>query len=185
MDTPSEDLEVIRIPIKGLPRPEKVPLVEVGPGGISTDECKDFEIKLGHIPDLRSYEKQKHFSWTYRSLVGTLAKKVPEGWGGTWKRDHMLYLCVDARAGLPQNEYLMKVVDISNKGRVTSPAPIVYGDAFVFKKEPKLQGPGVSERAEYTHMDQDFVDSAKCTGGFAQAILQGLLRISTEGGFDD
>lgn len=185
MDTPSEYLEVIRIPIKGFPRrPEQVPLVEVGPGGISTDECKEFEIKLGHIPDLKSYKKLEHFSWDYRSLVGTLAKNVPGEWGGTWKRDYMLYLCVDARAGLPRNEYLKEVLDASSGGRGTRPAPIVYGEAFVFKKEPKLQGPDVFERAGYTHMDQDFVDSAKYTGSRAQSILQGLLRVPTEGDFD-
>ena len=182
MDTPSKDLEVVCIPIKGSPmRPEKVPLVKVGPGGISKDECKEFEKELGHLPDLRAYEKFRHFSWTYRSLVGILAKNLPGEWGGTWKRDYMLYLCVDERAGLPRNEYLEEVLDDSSGERGTRPAPIVYGDAFVFKKEPKLQGPDVSERAEYAHMDQDLVDSVRYNGFRAQAVLERLLRVSTEG----
>lgn len=190
IDTPPKYLKVVRIPIHGSTLYlEDVPLVEVGPGGISKDECKDFEKKLGHIPDMRSYNGSKHFSWAHRSLVGTSAKSVPKDWdedlNTTWKRDYMMYLCVEAGAGLPRNEYLNKALldDGASGARMIRKNPIVYGDAFVFKKEPNLQGPEVFERAEYTQIDRDFVDSAK--GGFrAKGILQELLTGFTEGDFD-
>lgn len=216
INTFSKDLEVVRIPFSGFPiRLEKIPLVDVSPGGINKDEFKDFERKLGHIPDLRSHTNPKDFSWAHRSLVGISATNVPESWAEdkdgrktTWKRDYMMYLCVDKGAGLPQNKYLHKRLDETKEGRGARQDLDVYGDAFVFKKKPKSKGPDVSERAEsthmdehfvkeepslkspdmleraeYIHMDQEFVDSAKYAFQ-GKIILENLLRVSTEGDFD-
>ena len=212
ISTVPKDLEVVRIPVSGFPiRLEKFPLVDVGPGGINEDKCKDFERKLGHVPDLRSYTNPKDFSWTHRSLVGISAKTIPEYWDEdektAWKRDYMMYLCVDKGAGLPRNKYLHSILDDTSGGRGARQHLDVYGDVFVFKKEPELEtpvseraedghmdqisvkkepelkGPDVFERAEYVHMDQEFVDSAKYTFR-GKVIIGHLLRIFTEGGFD-
>lgn len=178
-------LKVVRIPFYGSTlHLEEVPLVDVGPGGISKDECKDFEKKLGHIPDLRSYNDSKSFNWAHRFLVGSLANNVPKFWDDTqdttWKRDYMLYLCVDPRAGFPRNQYLQQILGDTSKDRLTRAPLIAYGDAFVFRKEPKLHSVDVFERAGYTHMDQVFVNSAEHELR-AKAILRFLLTGSTEG----
>lgn len=162
INTPPKNLKVVRIPTSGLPiRLIKVPLVDIGPGSIKEDDCKGFEKALGHIPDLKSITDPKDFSWAHRSLVGISAKTIPDYWDGdgktTWKREYMMYLCVDKKSGLPLNKYLNKLLADTSGGRGARQDLIVYGESFVFKKEPNLKGPDMFECAECTHIDQDSV----------------------------
>ena len=88
----------------------------------------------------------------------------------------MMYVCRKDGGRLPPNEYLHKVLQESFiKGRGTSTDPfVVYGDAFIFKKEPESKGSDKSEGARYIDMDEGFVKSAQ-GAYFAKSILEKLL----------
>lgn len=181
MDPPTDILLVARIPCnasvhyrKARPvRLEETPLINIGPGGISENECVDLEKTLGHIPDMRKFDDPKTFSWAKRSLVGLT---IPSPLDGV-KFDYMMCMCQDQAAGLPHNEYLEGIFKETMKtGRGTLMAPrTVFGDAFVFRMQPKSNALDKSERARYISMDTDFVESAKYESYAKDVVLAMLL----------
>ena len=173
----TEYLEVVRIPCDGSSMfVTAVPLVNIGSRGISMNDCDNFEKELGQILDLRSPKGSK-FSWAHRKLVGLANNDM-----GTepWKKDYMMYMCLDERSGLPHNEYLEELVNLG-EGPSTPFVPFkVYGDAFVFRMgSTKSKQHGENQRAKHIHMDWDFVDSAlsrrRELGSWAWIILRKLL----------
>lgn len=119
----------------------RIPLINIGPEGINKDECNDLEKQLLHIPDVRSLNSMKHFSWAYRKLV---AFTKNDACHGPLNGDYMMYLCLDERSELPHNDYLEELVELG-RGPLIPTVPFkVYGDAFVFRMESKSKN--VDER---------------------------------------
>ena len=172
---PNTHLEVIRIPCDGSTMSlTKLPLINIGPGGLDADECNVFEIRLLHIPDVKSLDSLKSFNWAYRTLVGFTKKDVRQA---TLNGDYMMYLCVDERSGLPHNDYLEKLVELGRGPNIPSTRFKVYGDAFVFRMESESKGYDEGRRARYVHMDDGFVDSAMSRGTVATWAFCLLRRL--------
>ncbi|KAF6231584.1 hypothetical protein HO173_010116 [Letharia columbiana] len=158
----------------------KMPLANIGSGDISEDECNGFEKQLEHIPNLKSHSDPKTFSWAHRSLFEIGNEKVAYGIGKE-PMIYMVYMCRDANAGLPHNQYLEDMVrDVYDHPRATLMPPIkVYGDAYVFMRKPYSKEPDESQRATYVDMDKGFVVDAT-HGVRAQVMLRNLLMYSPE-----
>ena len=170
-------LEVVRIPCNGSDMDlTTIPLIKIGHGGIRRDECNQFEKALGHIPNLKSFNSSKEFSWTYRKFSGLTNNDIGEE---PWKADYMMYLCVDQRSGLPCNEYLKWLVKIGRGPLIPSKPFGVYGDAFVFRMESKSKESDEPNWARYINMDENFIDSATSRrreqGTWAFCMLRKLL----------
>ena len=153
-----------------------VPLVEIGDGGISADECKKIEKSLEHIPDIKSLLSKPtdpSFSWPHRRLL--IGKKFPIAASNAWKGVYMIYLCRESEAGLAPNERLNEVMrDLETKGRATAREQFeAYGDAFVFRMKSKE--PETETRAEYMDMTREF-DS----GSMPNFVLRRLLMYPWE-----
>ena len=185
------ELKIVQIPSDKNSHIEQkgVPLINVGPGGISKDQCKDFEEELGHIPNLQTEDlnNPKTFSWAHRSLARVI---VTDSWVDGWNGEYMMYYCVEAEAKLPPNGHVDRILEPSAKSRGPRNGPsVVYGDVFVFKKgleskepeskKPESKGSEESERAKYLDIDLDFVGYAN---GFelADVILRKLLWASSK-----
>ncbi|CAD6570814.1 MAG: hypothetical protein ASARMPRED_003950 [Alectoria sarmentosa] len=170
------DLKVVRIPYNVSEASPicltNIPLIATGSEGLSKGECKEFEKQLGSIPNMQLFNDPQTFSWADRSL--SQVSNVRMGVGAT--ADYMMYVCRKEGGRLPPNEYMQKTPQESfEKGRGTSTDPsVVYGDAFIFKKEPESKGSDKSEGARYIVMDKGFVKSAQ-DAYFAKGILEKLL----------
>ena len=132
------DLKILRLPCNSSRTSlTSIPLIDIGSAGISEDDCIDFEKELERIPNMKSLDQPKHFSWAHRHLIGRTNKDVGDE---LLKADYMMYMCVDKSSGLPRNDRVEWIVN-SIKGRITWSAPIkVYGDAFVFRKKTEPNG---------------------------------------------
>lgn len=181
---PKPGLKVVRIPCDGSPmKLTTIPLINIGERKMHEDECIDFEKLLEHIPNMKSVDNSKRFSWAYRKLVGIVNNNVGEV---SWKADYMMYLCLDKRAGLPHNEELERLVKLGRGPAYVMDPFDVYGDAFVFRMEPQskrqFDGP---KRAVYTNMDTGFIEGVKGLdlyyGNWAFATLRKLLVCPQEG----
>lgn len=159
----------------------RIPLINIGPEGINKDECNDLEKQLLHIPDVRSLNSMKHFSWAYRKLV---AFTKNDACHGPLNGDYMMYLCLDERSELPHNDYLEELVELG-RGPLIPTVPFkVYGDAFVFRMESKSKNVDERRPAIYVHMDDGFVDSATSrepVGAWAFCLLRMLLLCPHKG----
>ena len=170
------DLKVVRIPYNASRASPicltNIPLIAVGSEGLSKGECKDFEKELKRIPNMQLFNDPQTFTWADRSLSQVSNVSLSVGAKG----DYMMYVCRKEGVRLPPNEYLHKVFQESfEKGRGTSTDPfVVYGDAFIFKKEPESKGSDKPEGARYIDMDEGFVESAQ-GAWFAKSILEKLL----------
>lgn len=81
----------------------------------------------------------------------------------------MMYLCLDKKSGLPRNKIIGRLANFSDVK--------VYGDAFIFKMEPRYFGD--LGRAKYIHMDELFIDSAKNgvqAGQYMRQLLKSTLK---------
>ena len=171
------ELQVVRLPCDGSPMElKKIPLVDIGTGDIEKDDCNDLEKRLEHIPNLKSFASSKHFSWFYRTLVGTVNNDVGED---SWKADYMMYMCLDKRSDLPHNDELERLVKIG-RGPAHPMVPFdVYGDAFVFRMESKSELDNEPKRAKYVDMDSHFIEGVKAEkieyGTWAFCTLRKLL----------
>lgn len=176
MEHPINNLEIVHIPCQGSPIcSTSIQLIDLGSKGINKDEYSPFEKELGHIPNVQSIGDPTNFSWANRCLIGTSVKTVHEYWGKAWQADYMIYLCQEAGAGLPPNEYLNQLLEEAKKtARRTPTISAVYGDAFVFIKEPKTIECDESEQAKYKNMHEEFVPGVY-TYGFTRALLQVIL----------
>ena len=176
MDPPTNNLKVVHIPcqnssICSIP----VQLIDVDSQGLNKDGCSAFEKQLGHVPDVKSIGKSTKFSWPNRCLAGISVNTVPDYWEEAWQADYMMYLCLDAGAGLPPNEYLNQMLEeAKEKVRGAPRISAVYGDALVFIKEPKSIGYDESERAKYKNMHEDFVLGMSYDGR-TKALLRKIL----------
>ncbi|CAD6593712.1 MAG: hypothetical protein ASARMPREDX12_007482 [Alectoria sarmentosa] len=170
------NLKVVRIPYNVSEASPicltNIPLIAAGSEGLNKGQYKDFEKELGRIPNMQLFNDPQTFSWADRSL--SQVSNVRMGIGA--KADYMMYVCRKEGGRLPPNEYVQKTLRGSfEKGRGTSTDPsVVYGDAFIFKKEPELEGSEKSEGARYIDMHKGFVKSAQ--GAYlAKGILEKLL----------
>lgn len=156
-------------------------LTDVGSEGTSKEEWKELEKKLGRVPDVQSHNDPKNFSWAHRSFVGFSAESL-DNWRDSCRKHYMMYVCVDAGACLPPNEYLNQVrKEASETGKHALPPMPVYGDAFIFKKEPKSAGGDESERARYIDMGEEFVYKGRVYCHYAKVVLRKLLTFPTDG----
>lgn len=177
-------LTVLRIPSDkaSLISLEQVPLINIGLGGISKEECRDFEQDLGHIPNLQLEDAKnpRTFSWAHRTLVRV---KVANAMIDAWNAEYMMCMCLEAEASLPANEHVRRILKPSDNSRVSQMGPsVVYGDLFVFRTElepnkPESKGLEEPERAKYFDMDRDFAEYAN-GGLLADTILRKLLFCS-------
>ena len=170
------DLQVLRIPCNGSSMfLTKIPLINIGPGGINNDECNDLEKHLLHIPNVKSLDSFIYFRWDYRRLVGFTKNDVRhEPLNG----DYMMYLCTDAGSELPHNDYLEGLVNLDRGPEIPTVRFHVYGDAYVFRMESNSKGSDERRPARYVHMDDGFVDSAmsrRPVGAWAFCVLRRLL----------
>ncbi len=149
----------------------RIPLTEIGPGGIKKNKCNKFEKELEHIPNMKSLDDNKTFSWAKRRLVGLSNIDKDDS---AWKADYMMYMCLNKRSGPPQNMFLTRFVEIDKN-------PIkVYGDAFVFAMECQPKG-SEHERAKYVDMDKEFVQSVGRGHGAWTTLRKLLVRPAREG----
>lgn len=140
-----------------------IPLINVGAGGIHKDECKDdkckaLEKELEHTLDMNSLKKTKAvFNPAHRHLL--IGQPYKSAGHNSWSADYIMYTCLKDEAGLPRNKHLKELTkDLASKGRATLMEEIkVYGDAFVFKRKSKSQGPDELQPAEYIDMDASFI----------------------------
>ena len=150
----------------------KVPLINVGFGGISEDKYKIFEKELGHIPDMDSFNTPgtKTFSWDHRTLYSLKNKH------GTY----MMYVCQDKNAGLRHNEYLEKrFKDIGTSPRAPLlPQLVVFGDVCIFKMKTESKTLDEPQKASYIDMDEGFAEKAVSEYGSPYFTLQNLLIFS-------
>ena len=168
-------LKVVRIPYNATDASHlnltRIPLTEIGPGGIKKNKCNKFEKELEHIPNMKSLDDDRTFSWAKRHLVGL---SNIESYPSAWKADYMMYMYLNKRSGLPQNMFLTRFVEIDKK-------PIkVYGDAFVFGMECQPKG-SEHERAKYVDMDAEFIQSVGRGHGAWTTLRKLLGRPSREG----
>lgn len=177
-----DSVMVIRIPCdKASPISRvELSLTKLDSGSTNKDEWKDFEKKLGWIPDLQSYKGLKDFRWSHRSFVGYSAKDTR--WIDSYRKHYMMYLCVDARADLPQNGFLSEMREkASQKGKYRLPPMLVYGDAFFFTKEPVAVGCDEPERPAYIDMGGE-VDAKGITNSqYIECVLCKLLTFPRDG----
>ena len=172
----SKDLQILRVPCNGSSMSlTKVPLINIGSGGIKKDDCNDWEKQLQHLPNVKSFDSVKSFSWTYRKLVGLTKNDVGhEPLNG----DYMMYMCLDLRSGFPHNDYLEELANLG-RGPWMPTVPLkVYGDPFVFKMRSESRESEEYRPAMYLHMDSGFVDSAtsrRPVGAWAFRLLRRLL----------
>ncbi len=173
MKHPTNNLEVVHIPCQGSSICSiSIQLIDLGSEGINKDECSPFEKELGHIPNVQSIGDPTKFSWAHRCLIGTSVKYVHGYWPQAWQADYMIYLCQEAGAGLLPNEYLNELLEDRKKtARMTPKVSAVYGDAFVFIKEPKSIGCDESEQTKYKNMHKEFVPGVL----FTRTLLQDIL----------
>lgn len=133
-----------------------IPLTEVGPVRHHTTT----EIRLGHIPNMKSLNDQGIFSWEFSQLV---CLDYP-----TNDQDHsvdaiyFLYMSHMQESGLQTNELLEKYSEFH-----------LYGDGFLFKVEGKSYNNGI---ANYLPMNKSSaVRDGKIRRDTA-AILKELLK---------
>ena len=175
------DLQIVRIPYDGSPKQlTTIPLVDVGPGGMSADECKDIEKELEHIPDIKSpaSSSSSSFSWTHRRLL--IGQSFTSAASESWSAVYLIYMSRESGAGLAPNGYLNELMrDLDQKGRMTAMEEFeAYGDAFVFRMKAKTKKGSGEEgtRAEYVDMPGEFVSD-----GMADVILRRLLMYPWDG----
>lgn len=177
-------LKVVRIPCDGSPMELiKISLINIGTEGIHKDECKDdkckaLEKELEYTLDMNTLNDHKVvFDPAHRHLlIGQPYNSAGEESGPA---DYIMYMCLNDEPGLPQNKYLKEVTkDLASKGHATLMEEIkVYGDAFVFKRKSKSQGPDSTQPADYVNMDTDFVWYTKGS----DPILRKLLMYPRKG----
>ena len=158
----------------------KIPLINIGPGGINKDECNALEKPLLHLPDVKSLDSPKSFRWAYRRLLRFTKNDVRHG---RLNCDYMMYLCLDAGSELPHNDYLEELVKLGRGPDIPTVPFKVYGDAFVFRMESKSEGSDERGPAKYVHLDGSFVDSAMSRGTvetWAFCLLRMLLMCPNE-----
>ena len=81
-----------------------------------------------------------------------------------WQADHMMYLCLAKKTGIPHNKFLEQ-----------SSGMEVYGDAFVFKMESKALAD--SGRMVYVGMKEVYVQDANSKlGRLAKRVLRKLMQ---------
>ena len=170
------DLRVLCIPCHNSPMfLMKLPLINIGPGGIKEEQCNDLEKQLLHIPNLKSLDNPKSFRWANRKLV-SLTKN--DACHGRLNGDYMMYMCLDECSKLPHNKYLQELVDLGRGPNIPTIAFKVYGDAFVFRMESKSKEHNDRGPATYVDMESGFIDSAlsrEPVGTWAYCLLRMLL----------
>ena len=173
---PNTNPEVLRIPCHDSPMfLMKLPLINIGPGGINKDECNDLEKQLLRIPNVKALDNSEPFRWANRKLVNFTKNDARHG---RLNGDYMMYMCLDEDSKLPHNRYLEELVRLGRGPKIPTVPFNVYGDAFVFRMESKSKEANDRGPATYVDMDSDFIDSAlsrEPVGTWAYCLLRMLL----------
>lgn len=152
-----------------------IPLVDIGTGGISADECKYFEKSFEHIPNIKSLldgptaSSSYSFSWAHRRLL--IEQPYKSIASAKSSEVYLIYMSRESETGLAPNEYLNKLVgelSLSCRARMREEFE-AYGDAFVFRMKVNGLSGG---RAEYVDMPKTFIPGPN---GVADIVLRWLV----------
>ena len=134
---------------------ETIPLVDID---TKAKVHKEVEEGLRRVPDLKSYETDKNFDWTHRTVL----KVSHRG------DNFVVYMCLEKDASLPVNQNLKRWDKFST--------PDCYGDAFIFKVHHGKGSKGNSSPARYHHIGQDAVSQDGQIGSLGIRILEEVFH---------
>ena len=179
---------------------------DIRENGSEKNDSERLEARLERVPNIDACKTHCSFNWARRTLVRLPIWRLG-AYAYDWEDEYMMYMCLDKEAGLPLNEYLTQLANISDmrtdgnpsrtvriygdpfRARTVQTDPYlpldvsdvkVYGDAFVFKKKSVL---AVNAKKRTRYLD-NFVDGANMLHGDScsetEETLRKLLIVASE-----